>query len=126
MHLLWRTLAISNCSAYVKSFNSSGIFPTQRPFARAKVGTFFFSRAPTHMGQTLLQSGAMIGPLNSLIGSELLHLAFLVTRVRHGYGNTRGDRVTGTHGYGYGIGIWHTAAYRVPVPRCHGYFTGIL
>ena len=47
-------------------------------------------------------------------------------RVRHGYGNTRGDRVTGTHGYRYGIGIWHTAAYRVPVPRCHGYFTGIL
>ena len=47
-------------------------------------------------------------------------------RVRHGYGNTRSDRVTGTHGYGYGIGIWHTAAYRVPVPRCDGYFTGIL
>ena len=79
MHLLWQTLAISNCSAYIKCFNSSGIFPTQRPFARARVGTFFFSRASTHMGQTLLQSGAMIGPLNSLIGSKLLHLAFLVT-----------------------------------------------
>jgi hypothetical protein len=31
------------------------------------------------MGQTLLQPGAKIGPLNSLTGSELLHLAFLVT-----------------------------------------------
>src|SRR6202034_985210 len=79
MHLLWRTLAINNCSAYVKSCNSSGIFPTQRPFARARVGTFFFSRDSTHMGQTLLQPGAKMGPLNSLSGSELLHLAFLVT-----------------------------------------------
>src|SRR5882762_1618018 len=79
MHLLWRTLAISNCSAYVKSFNSSGIFPIQRPFARARVGTFSFSRDSMHMGQTLLQPGAKIGPLNSLTGSELLHLAFLVT-----------------------------------------------
>src|ERR1700723_4560399 len=79
MHLLWRTLAINSCSAYVKSFNSFGIFPTQRPFARAKIGIFFFSRDSTHIGQTLLQSGAKIGPLNSLTGSELLHLAFLVT-----------------------------------------------
>src|ERR1700691_6054298 len=79
IHLLWRTLAINSCSAYVKSFNSSGIFPTQRPFARAKMGIFFFSKDSTHMGQTLLQSGAKIGPLNSLTGSELLHLAFLVT-----------------------------------------------
>src|ERR1700723_4344779 len=79
IHLLWRTLAINSCSAYVKSFNSSGIFPTQRPFARAKIGIFFFSKDSTHMGQTLLQSGAKMGPLNSLTGSELLHLAFLVT-----------------------------------------------
>src|SRR6202042_770922 len=79
IHLLWRTLAINSCSAYVKSFNSSGIFPTQRPFARAKIGIFFFSKDSTHMGQTLSQSGAKIGPLNSLTGSELLHLAFLVT-----------------------------------------------
>src|SRR6202521_573540 len=79
MHLLWRTLAINSCSAYVKSFNSSGIFPTQRPFERARVGTLFFSRESTHMGQTLLQLGAKIGPLNSLTGSELLHLAFLIT-----------------------------------------------
>src|SRR6202044_4120638 len=79
MHLLWRTLAINNCSAYVKPCNSSGISPTQRPFARARVGTLFFSRDSTHTGQTLLQSGAKIGPLNSLTGSELLHLAFLVT-----------------------------------------------
>src|ERR1700683_5607360 len=79
MHLLWRTLTINNCSAYVKSCNSSGIFPTQRPFARARVGTFFFCRDSTHMGQTLLQPGAKMGPLNSLTGSELLHLAFLVT-----------------------------------------------
>src|ERR1700692_1820662 len=79
MHLLWRTLANSNCSAYVKSCNSSGISPIQRPFARAKVGIFFFSRNSTHMGQTLLQPGARMGPLNSLTGSQLLHLAFLVT-----------------------------------------------
>src|ERR1700674_1101646 len=79
MHLLWRTLAISNCSAYVKSCNSSNISPIQRPFTRAKVGIFFFSRNSTHMGQTLLQPGARMGPLNSLTGSELLHLAFLVT-----------------------------------------------
>src|SRR5882762_6335970 len=79
MHLLWRTLAMNSCSAYVKSFNSSGIFPTQSPFARARVGIFSFSRDSTHMGQTLLQSGAKIGPLNSLTGLELLHLAFLVT-----------------------------------------------
>src|SRR6267378_5154782 len=79
IHLLWRTLAISNCSAYVKSCSSSGIFPIQRPFARAKVGIFFFSSNSTHMGQTLLQPGAKMGPLNSLTGSELLHLAFLVT-----------------------------------------------
>src|ERR1700676_5551766 len=79
MHLLWRTLAINSCSAYVKSFNSSGIFPSQRPFARARVGTFFFSRDSMHMEQTLLQSCANMGPLNSLTGSEPLHLAFLVT-----------------------------------------------
>src|SRR5882724_8183589 len=60
MHLLWQTLAINSCSAYVKSLNSSGIFPTQRPFARAKVGTLFFSRDSTHRGQTLSQSGAKI------------------------------------------------------------------
>ena len=29
------------------------------------------------------------------------------------------------HRYGYGIGIWHTVAYHVPVPQYHGYFTGI-
>src|ERR1700728_3964054 len=79
MHLLWRTLAISNCSAYVRFCNSFGISPIQRPFARARVGIFFFSRKSTHMGQTLLQPGAKMGPLNSLTGSELLHLAFLVT-----------------------------------------------
>ena len=79
MHLLWRTLAISSCSAYVKSLNSSGIFPTQRPFARARAGTLLFCSDSTHMGQTLLQSGAKIGPLNSLTGSECLHLAFYVT-----------------------------------------------
>src|SRR5882762_1222607 len=79
MHLLWRTLAISNCSAYVKSCNSSGISPTQRPFARARVGIFFLSRDSTHMGQTLLQPGAKMGPFNSLTRSVLLHLAFLVT-----------------------------------------------
>src|ERR1700727_2887225 len=78
MHLLWRTLAISNCSAYVKSCNSSGISPTQKPFASAKVGIFFLSRDETHMGQTLLQPGTKMG-LNSLTGSVLLHLAFLVT-----------------------------------------------
>src|ERR1700690_3357671 len=70
---------MSNCSAYVKSCNSSGISPTQRPFARAKVGNLFLSRDSTHMEQTLLQPGASMGPLNSLTGSELLHLAFLVT-----------------------------------------------
>src|ERR1700676_4302054 len=70
---------MSNCSAYVKFCNSSGISPTQRPFARAKVGIFFLSRDSTHMGQTLLQPGAKMGPLNSLTGSVLLHLAFLVT-----------------------------------------------
>src|ERR1700677_2974016 len=79
MHLLWRTLAINNCSAYVKSCNSSGISPTQRPFARAKVGIFFLSRDSTHIGHALLQPCAKMGPLNSLTGSELLHLAFLVT-----------------------------------------------
>src|ERR1700683_5778441 len=79
MHLLWQTFAINNCSAYVKSFDSSGIFPIQRPFARAKVGTFFFSKDSTHMGQTLLQPGAKMGPLNSLTRSELWDLFFLVT-----------------------------------------------
>src|SRR6202046_3620470 len=79
IHLLWRTLAISNCSAYVKSCNSSGISPIQRPFARAKVGIFFLSRDSTHIGHALLQPCAKMGPLNSLTGSELLHLAFLVT-----------------------------------------------
>src|SRR6267154_6043292 len=72
-------LAISNCSAYVKSCNSSGISPTQRLFARARVGIFFLSRDSAHMGQTLLQPGANMGPFNSLTGSVLLHLAFLVT-----------------------------------------------
>src|ERR1700749_416902 len=24
-------------------------------------------------------------------------------------------------GYGYGSALWHTAVYRGPVPRCHGY-----
>src|ERR1700676_5341749 len=70
---------MSNCSAYVKFCNSSGISPTQRPFASAKVGIFFLSRDSTHIGQTLLQPGAKMGPLNSLTGSVLLHLAFLVT-----------------------------------------------
>src|SRR5882762_3807033 len=77
MHLLWRTLGINSCSAYVKSFSSSG--PTQRPFARAKVGIFLFSRESIHIGQTLLQPGAKMGPLNSLNGSELCNLAFIVT-----------------------------------------------
>src|ERR1700683_1483198 len=79
MHLLWQTLAINNCSTYVMSCNSSGIFPIQRPFARARVGTFFFCRDSTHMGQTLLQPSAKMGPLNSLTGSELLNIGFLVT-----------------------------------------------
>ena len=79
MHLLWRTLAISNCSAYVKSFNSSGISPIQRLFARAIIGILLLSRDSMHTEQTPLQPGAKIGPLNSLTGSELLHLDFLVT-----------------------------------------------
>jgi hypothetical protein len=48
MHLLWRTLAMSNCSAYVKSCNSSGISPIQRLFARARIGIFLLSRDSTH------------------------------------------------------------------------------
>src|SRR6267154_1959995 len=79
MHLLWRTLEISSCSAYVKSCSSSGISPIQRPFARAKVGTFFFSKEFTHIGHILLHLGTKIGPLNSLTGSEILVLAFLMT-----------------------------------------------
>src|SRR6267154_4412435 len=79
MHLLWRTLAISSCSAYVKSCSSFGISPIQRPFARARVGTFFFSKESTHIGQILLHLGTKISPLNSLTGSEPLVLAFLVT-----------------------------------------------
>src|ERR1700693_4877621 len=79
MHLLWRTLAISNCSAYVRPSNSSGISPIQRLFARARIGIFPLSRYSIHTGQTLLQPGAKIGPLNSMTGSELLHLALLVT-----------------------------------------------
>ena len=79
MHLLWQTLAINNCSAYVNPCSSSGISPIQRPFARAKVGTFFLSRESAHIGQTLLHAGAKIGPLNSLTGSEPFDLAFLVT-----------------------------------------------
>ena len=43
MHLLWQTLAISNCSVYVKSCNSTGLSPIQRPFARARVGILFLS-----------------------------------------------------------------------------------
>src|SRR6266481_9066549 len=70
---------MSNCSAYVKSCNSSGISPTQRPFSRAKIGIFFLFKDSTHVGQTLLQPGAKMGPLNSLTGSVFLHLAFLVT-----------------------------------------------
>jgi hypothetical protein len=38
-----------------------------------------FSRESIHIGQTLLQPGAKMGPLNSLNGSELWNLAFLVT-----------------------------------------------
>src|ERR1700690_3356673 len=79
MHLLWRTLAISNCSAYVKFCSSFGISPTQRPFASAKVGTFFLSKDSIHIGQTLSQPDAKMGPLNSLTRSEILDLAFLVT-----------------------------------------------
>src|ERR1700733_8831376 len=79
MHLLWRTLAINNCSAYVRPCSSSGISPIQRPFARAKIGTFFLSRDSAHIEQTLLHAGAKIGPLNSLTGSEPLDLVFLVT-----------------------------------------------
>src|ERR1700730_133445 len=79
MHLSWQTLAISNCSAYIKSFNSSGISPIQRLFARAIIGILLLSRDSMHTEQTPLQPGAKIGPLNSLTGSELLHLDFLVT-----------------------------------------------
>ena len=79
MHLLWQSLAINNCSAYVNPCSSSGISPIQRPFARAKVGTFVLSRESAHIGQTLLHAGAKIGPLNSLTGSEPFDLAFLVT-----------------------------------------------
>jgi len=43
------------------------------------IGTFSLSRDSTHTEQTPLQPGAKIGPLNSLTGSEHLHLAFLVT-----------------------------------------------
>ena len=35
-------------------------------------------------------------------------------RVQHRYRNTYGDQGHGYHGYRYGIGIWHTAAYCVP------------
>src|SRR6267154_2008829 len=79
MHLLWRTRAINNCSAYVKYYNSSGISPIQSPFARARFGIFFLSKDSTHVEHTLLQPGAKTDPLNSLTGSMLLHLAFLVT-----------------------------------------------
>src|SRR5882724_1181894 len=79
IHLLWRTLAINSCSAYVRFCNSTGISPIQIPFAKARFGILFLSRDSTHMGQTLLQPGAKMGPLNSLTGSELLDLAFLVT-----------------------------------------------
>jgi len=79
MHLLWRTLAINNCSAYVRFCKSSGISPIQIPFARARIGILLLSRDSTHKGQTLLQPGAKMGPLSSLTGSELLCLAFLVT-----------------------------------------------
>src|SRR6202042_3353615 len=79
MHLLWQTLAISNCSAYVKSCSSFGISPIQRPFARARVGSFFSPKESMHIGQTPLQLGAKIGPLNSLTGSEPLDPGFLVT-----------------------------------------------
>jgi hypothetical protein len=77
MHLLWRTLAINNCSAYVKSCNSTGISPIQRPFTRARVGILFLSRDSTHPGHTLLQLDAKTGPSNSLTGSEFLDLDFL-------------------------------------------------
>jgi hypothetical protein len=79
IHLLWQTLTINNCSPYVKSFKSSEICPTQRPFATASIGIFLFSRDSIHMGQALLQPGAKMGPSNSLTGSELWDLAFLVT-----------------------------------------------
>src|SRR5882724_3449286 len=79
IHLLWRTLAINRCSAYVRFCNSTGISPIQIPFAKARFGILFLSRDSTHMGQTLLQPCAKMGPLNSLTGSELLDLAFLVT-----------------------------------------------
>jgi hypothetical protein len=48
-----------------------------------------------------------------------------VCRVCHGYGNTRGDRVTGTTGTGTVL-VFGTPRHTVPVPRYHGYFTGIL
>ena len=79
MHLLWRTLATSNCSAYVKSCSSSDISPIQRLFARATIGIFSLSRDSTHTAQTPLQPGAKTGPHNHLTGSELLNLGFFVT-----------------------------------------------
>ena len=78
MHLLWRTLATSSCSAYVEPCNSSGISPIQILFARDRIGTSFLSKDSIHTEQTLLQPGAKIGRLKSLTGSEFLHLAFLV------------------------------------------------
>src|SRR6202790_1184810 len=68
MHLLWRTLAINNCSAYVKPCNSSGISPIQRLLARARIGIFSLSRYSIHMEQTPPQLGARMGPLSSLTG----------------------------------------------------------
>ena len=56
-----------------------GISPIQRPFVRARVGILLLSKDFTQVEQTLLQPGAMMGPLNSLTGSELVDLAFLVT-----------------------------------------------
>src|ERR1700691_3253720 len=50
-----------------------------KTICKSQSGHFFWSRDSTHMGQTLLQPGAKMGPFNSLTGSVLLHLAFLVT-----------------------------------------------
>ena len=52
MHLLWQTLAISNCSVYVKSCNSTGLSPIQRSFAIARVNILFLSET-LHIQDTL-------------------------------------------------------------------------
>jgi len=76
MHLLcepWQSATVPHMSSLVIHLDLSD----PKIICESSIGTFSLSRDSTHTEQTPLQPGAKIGPLNSLTGSEHLHLAFL-------------------------------------------------